>query len=65
MKLRKSLAVSAALVMGAAGLTACGSGSRGASSVSSGGGATTMTFWRKATTGEIVHTISQCLSPTT
>ena len=31
MKLRKSLAVSAALVMGAAGLTACGSGSRGAS----------------------------------
>jgi raffinose/stachyose/melibiose transport system substrate-binding protein len=52
MKLRKSLAVSAALVMGAAGLTACGSGSSGGSSGSSGGGATTMTFWHNATTGD-------------
>ena len=51
MKLRKSLAVSAALVMSAAGLTACSSGSTGASSGSS-GGATTMTFWHNATTGD-------------
>jgi len=51
MKLRKSLAVSAALVMGAAGLTACSSSGGGASSGSS-GGATTMTFWHNATTGD-------------
>ena len=52
MKLRKSLAVSAALVMGAAGLTACSSSGGGGASSGSSGGATTMTFWHNATTGD-------------
>ena len=50
MNLRKTLAVSAALAMGA-GLTACGGGTPSATSGSS-GGATTMTFWHNATTGD-------------
>lgn len=49
MKLRRSHAVSAALVMVAAGLTACG-GSSGSSGGGS-GGTQTMTFWHNATTG--------------
>jgi raffinose/stachyose/melibiose transport system substrate-binding protein len=48
---RKLLAVSAAMVMGAAGLTAC-SGGDGASSDSSSGGDVQMTFWHNSTTGE-------------
>ena len=52
MKLRKTLAVSAAVVMGAAGLTACSGGSNGGSSAGSSGGAVNMTFWHNATTGD-------------
>ncbi|OIQ88188.1 multiple sugar-binding protein precursor [mine drainage metagenome] len=52
MKLRKTLAVSAAVVMGAAGLTACSGGSSGGTSAGSSGGAVTMTFWHNATTGD-------------
>jgi len=48
---RKLLAVSAAMVMGAAGLTAC-SGGDGGSSDSSSGGDVQMTFWHNSTTGE-------------
>jgi len=48
---RKLLAVSAALVMGAAGLSACSGGDDGSSGDSS-GGETEMTFWHNSTTGE-------------
>ena len=51
MNLRKTLAVSAALVM-SAGLTACGGGSSGPSGGNSSGGAVAMTFWHNATTGD-------------
>ena len=51
MNLRKTLAVSAALVMGA-GLTACGGGSSGPSGGNSSGGAVAMTFWHNSTTGD-------------
>jgi raffinose/stachyose/melibiose transport system substrate-binding protein len=50
MKMTKTLAVSAALVMGAVGLTACSSGSGGGSGTTS--GAVSMTFWHNATTGD-------------
>lgn len=50
MKLRKSYAVSAAMVVLAAALTACGSGDNTGSS-DSGGGPVTMTFWHNSTTG--------------
>lgn len=50
MKLRKSYAVSAAMVVLAAALTACGSGDSSASS-DSGNGPVTMTFWHNSTTG--------------
>ena len=52
MKLRKTLAVSAALVMGAAGLTACGGNDGSSSSGSSSGGNVSMTFWHNSTTGD-------------
>ena len=52
MKLRKSLAVSAALVLSAGWLTACGGGTSGASSGDSSGGAKAMTFWHNSTTGD-------------
>ena len=48
---RKLLAVSAAMVMGAAGLTACSGGDDGGSGDESGGD-TEMTFWHNSTTGE-------------
>jgi len=48
---RKILAATAAVVMGAAGLTAC-SGSGGGASSASSGGAVAMTFWHNATTGD-------------
>jgi raffinose/stachyose/melibiose transport system substrate-binding protein len=47
---RKLLAVSAAMVMGAAGLTACSGGDDGGDGGS--GGDTQMTFWHNSTTGE-------------
>jgi len=47
---RKILAATAAVVMGAAGLTAC-SGSGGGASSASSGGAVAMTFWHNSTTG--------------
>ena len=49
---RKLLAVSAAMVMGAAGLTACSGGDDGGDGGSSSGGDTQMTFWHNSTTGE-------------
>ena len=49
MKLRKPYGIAAALVMVAAGLTACSGGASSGSSAS--GGTTTMTFWHNATTG--------------
>ena len=49
---RKLLAVSAAMVMGAAGLTACSGGDDGGDGGSSGSGDTQMTFWHNSTTGE-------------
>ena len=52
MKMRKTLAVSAALVMGAAGLTACSGSSSSSSSGGSSGGAVTLTFWHNSTTGD-------------
>lgn len=48
---RKLLAVSAVMVMGAAGLTAC-SGDDGGSGDSTSGGDVEMTFWHNSTTGE-------------
>jgi multiple sugar transport system substrate-binding protein/raffinose/stachyose/melibiose transport system substrate-binding protein len=48
---RKLLAVSAVMVMGAAGLTAC-SGDDGGSGDSTSGGDVQMTFWHNSTTGE-------------
>lgn len=52
MKTRKTLAASAALMMGAAGLTACGSSGGGnASGTAGGSGPVTMTFWHNSTTG--------------
>lgn len=48
---RKLLAVSAALVMSAAGLSACSGGDDGGSGESTGGD-TEMTFWHNSTTGE-------------
>jgi raffinose/stachyose/melibiose transport system substrate-binding protein len=51
MKIRKTLAVSAALMAGALVLTACSAGSSGGSSSGSSGGAVSMTFWHNATTG--------------
>jgi len=50
MKLWKSLAVPAALVMVGAGLTACSSG--GGSDSGDSGGASNMTFWHNSTTGD-------------
>ncbi len=50
MKIRKTLAVSAALMMGAAGLTACGS-SGGGTTGGAANGPVTMTFWHNSTTG--------------
>ena len=47
---RKLLAVTAAMVMGAAGLTACSGGDEGGGSGSSGD--TQMTFWHNSTTGD-------------
>ncbi len=47
---RKLLAVSAAMVMGAAGLTACSGGDSGSDGAS--GGDVQMTFWHNSTTGE-------------
>src|SRR5471032_1683822 len=52
MNLTKTLAVAAALAMGGAGLTACGSDTIGASNGSSSGGAVAMTFWHNSTTGD-------------
>ncbi|VTR77476.1 extracellular solute-binding protein [Cellulomonas hominis] len=49
MKARKTLAVPAVLLLGALGLSACGSG--GDDSGSSGGGDVEMTFWHNSTTG--------------
>ena len=51
MKLRKTLAVSAALVMGAAGLTACSGSSSNGGSTGASGGTVNMTFWGNSTTG--------------
>jgi multiple sugar transport system substrate-binding protein/raffinose/stachyose/melibiose transport system substrate-binding protein len=50
MKARKTLAVPAVLLLGALGLSACGSG--GDDSGSSGGGDVEMTFWHNSTTGD-------------
>jgi multiple sugar transport system substrate-binding protein/raffinose/stachyose/melibiose transport system substrate-binding protein len=50
MKARKILAVSAALVMGAAGLSACGGSDDDTSSTA--GGDVSMTFWHNSTTGD-------------
>jgi raffinose/stachyose/melibiose transport system substrate-binding protein len=47
---RKILAATAALTMGALGLTACGGGSSG--NTSSSGGPVSMTFWHNSTTGD-------------
>ncbi|WP_282949078.1 extracellular solute-binding protein [Cellulomonas endometrii] len=49
MKARKTLAVPAVLLLGALGLSACGSG--GDDSGSGGGGDVEMTFWHNSTTG--------------
>ncbi|MBC7550330.1 MAG: extracellular solute-binding protein [Cellulomonas sp.] len=50
MNARKILAVSAALVMGVAGLSACGGGDGGGEATS--GGDVEMTFWHNSTTGD-------------
>jgi raffinose/stachyose/melibiose transport system substrate-binding protein len=50
MKARKTLAVPAVLLLGALGLSACGSG--GDDSGSSGDGDVAMTFWHNSTTGD-------------
>ena len=50
MNVRKILAVSAALVMGVAGLSACGGGDGGGEATS--GGDVEMTFWHNSTTGD-------------
>ena len=47
---RKILAATAALTMGALGLSACGGSGGGASSASS--GPVSMTFWHNSTTGD-------------
>lgn len=53
MRARKSLAVTAAVIAGAMGLAACGSGSGDASATQgSSGGKVTMTFWHNSTTGD-------------
>ncbi len=50
--MKRTLAVSAALAMSAAGLAACSGGSSGGSGgTGSSGGAVTMTFWHNSTTG--------------
>jgi multiple sugar transport system substrate-binding protein/raffinose/stachyose/melibiose transport system substrate-binding protein len=49
MKTRKTLAVSAAVLLGAVGLSACGSGGE---SSGSGDGSVEMTFWHNSTTGD-------------
>jgi ABC-type glycerol-3-phosphate transport system substrate-binding protein len=51
MKVRKTLAVSAALVMGV-GLSACGGDASDAGNGKSSGGAAAMTFWHNSTTGD-------------
>jgi multiple sugar transport system substrate-binding protein/raffinose/stachyose/melibiose transport system substrate-binding protein len=51
MKARKTLAVPAVLLLGALGLSACGSGGDDGSG-SSGGGDVEMTFWHNSTTGD-------------
>lgn len=51
MKIAKAVAVSTALLLGAAGLTACGGGSDSSGDASS-GGPVTMTLWHNSTTGD-------------
>ncbi|HEY5249790.1 MAG TPA: extracellular solute-binding protein, partial [Dermatophilaceae bacterium] len=51
MRIRKTLAMSAAVVMGVVGLTACGGGST-SPSTSGGAGPVTLTFWHNSTTGD-------------
>lgn len=51
MRIRKSVAVTAAMVMSAAGLGACSSSNDSGTSASS-GGAVSMTFWHNSTTGD-------------
>ncbi|WP_159808759.1 ABC transporter substrate-binding protein [Cellulomonas citrea] len=51
MKIAKAVAVSTALLLGAAGLTACGGGSDSSGGASS-GGPVTMTLWHNSTTGD-------------
>lgn len=50
MRIRKTLAVSTALVLGVAGLAACGGGS--SDGTASSDGKVTMTFWHNSTTGD-------------
>jgi raffinose/stachyose/melibiose transport system substrate-binding protein len=52
MKTRKTLALSVAVVMGVAGLAACGGGASSSTSASSGSGPVTLTFWHNSTTGD-------------
>lgn len=52
MKTRKTLALSVAVVMGVAGLAACGGGGGSSSSASGSSGPVTLTFWQNSTTGD-------------
>lgn len=52
MKARKTLAVAAAVVVGAMGLAACGGGDDSGSNGGSGDGKVELTFWHNSTTGD-------------